>query len=94
VIDEIAGHEVHGALDPLELSADRSGESPQDRGLSNTDVAFEENVSASEQCDIDQSYGFPLTENGLAYFFLQAQCPRTPVVKLLSGDHRFHPRPV
>jgi hypothetical protein len=70
VIDEVARHQIDGAFDALEISADRARERAQNGRLADADIAFEQHVPASEQCHVDESDGVALADDGPADFLL------------------------
>jgi hypothetical protein len=43
---QISRHEIHGAFDALEVTANGAGESAEDGCLSNTHIAFEQHMAA------------------------------------------------
>ena len=87
VIDQVAGHQVDGALDALEVAAGRAREGAQHRGLADADVAFEQHVAAGEQRHVDEPDRLALADHRLGDFVLDAQRERAPFCQLFIDTH-------
>ena len=81
VIDQVAGHHVHGALDALELAADRAREGAQQRGLADAYVAFQQHVSPREQGHVDHADRLLLADDRLADLVFDSQRQTAPVLR-------------
>ena len=89
MVDEVAGHQVDGAFDPLERPADPPRQRLQERRLADPHVAFEQDVSACEGGDQQQVDGPFLAGHDPVGARFE---PQRPVAPCLGPVHRFDPR--
>ena len=89
IVEKVARHEIDGAFDPLERAADSAGEDLEEGRLSHPHVPLQQDMSAREGGDQQQTDGPFLTDHDLVGTRFEPQrslAPRFDVV------HRFSRR--
>ena len=89
MVEQVARHEIDGALDALERPADASREGLEEGGLAYSDVPLQQDVSAREGGDQQQTDGPLLTDHDPVGTRFQPQRPLAPRFKFV---HRFRRR--
>ena len=89
VVDEIVGHEVDGALDPLVGAADATRHRPQQGRLADADIPLQQHVTTREDGDRDLADQRVQADHRLPHLLLELQRPVAPVLeKRVVSIHR------
>ena len=78
VVEEIARHQVDGAFDALECTADSAGEGLEEGRLAHAHVPFEQDMAACKGREQQQAYGPLLPDHDLIGTGIELQCPIAP----------------
>ena len=82
VIDEVRGHQVDRAFDPLERAAKGARRRAQQRRLADADIAFQENVAAGENGNGEQPDDTRLPDDGAVECLFESERPAPPMGKI------------
>ena len=80
-IDHVRRHQINGAFDALIGAANGARDGAQQRGLANANIAFEQNVAATEHGQSGQADNPGLADYGRGDGGLKIQGRRPPVLK-------------
>ena len=81
VVDQVVGHQVDGAFDAREVTAQHLREGPQQRRLADADIALQQHVAAREDGRVDEADDARLADHRLGHLGFERQRALAPVAQ-------------